>query len=154
LSLDAGRGLLRRYVYESDFHSDIIRTLNRTKDPAQALEKVAALVQQGQSILHNAPPPFMTPEEFAQTEFKLDWLVPKILVAGQPAIVGGPSKAMKTSVMIDLAVSIGAGGDTRFMGHFAVGKPGKPVGFISAESGGATIKETFQRVCQARGVEL
>jgi replicative DNA helicase len=97
---------------------------------------------------------FMTPQEFAQAEFKLDWLIPKVLVAGQPCIVGGPSKTLKTSIMIDLAVSLGAGSPARFLGKFAVGKEGIRVGFISGESGGATIKEIFRRVCAVRGTDL
>ena len=99
-------------------------------------------------------PLFMTPAEFAQAEFKLDWLVPGVLVENQPCIVGGPSKSLKNSLMIDLAVSLGAGSPTRFLEKFSIGKPGKRVGFISGESGGATIKETFQRICAVRGTSL
>lgn len=97
---------------------------------------------------------FMTPEEFAKATFKLEWLVPNILVAGQPCIAGGPAKGMKTSLMIELAVSLGVGNGCKFLGHFSVKEPGIRVGFISGESGGASIKSTFERVCQSKQVEL
>ncbi|MBL8796595.1 MAG: AAA family ATPase [Planctomycetia bacterium] len=154
LSLDTGRQLVREFIFKERFRNKVEESLQRNKDMGSLLTSLGKLVQEGQTLVQDTPPPFMTPDVFAQTEFKLDWLVRNVLVAGQPAIVGGPSKAMKTSVMIDLAVSIGAGGDAKFLGRFPVGQPGKHVGFISAESGGATIKETFQRVCQARGVTL
>jgi hypothetical protein len=37
---------------------------------------------------------------------KLKWLVECVMVAGQPMVTGGPSKFLKTSLAIELAVSI------------------------------------------------
>ena len=120
--------------------------------PAAATEKIQAIMKR-HGEHSGSKPLFMPPAEFAATEFKIEWLVPGVLVAGQPCIVGGPSKSLKTSIMIDLAVSIGAG-NTRFLNKFAVKNDGKRVGFISGESGGATIKETFERVCRVRELKL
>lgn len=154
-----GHWLLQQFCTSSLLIARLERLVQRQdvarKDPKAFTDQVLRVIEdfgkiggtQGQSM-------FMSPEEFANKEFKLDWLVPGVLVEGQPCVAGGPSKGMKTSVMIDLAVSIGVGESAKFLGHFPVKNPGKRVGFISGESGGATIKETFKRVCEARGVEL
>lgn len=123
-------------------------------DPEIFVERAGKILQGYRDRAGGGKPLFMTPADFAATEFKIDWLVPNVLVAGQPCIVGGPSKSMKTSIMIDLAVSIGAGNGTKFLNKFPVKNEGKRVGFISGESGGATIKETFERVCRVREVKL
>lgn len=88
--------------------------------------------------------------EFAAHDYHPSWLVRRVLVAGQPAICGGRSKAMKTSNMVDLAVSIGTG--TPFLGHFDTAR--QTVALLSGESGAFTIQETAQRVANARSVSL
>ena len=88
--------------------------------------------------------------EFAGRDYHPSWLVRRVLVAGQPAICGGRSKAMKTSNMVDLAVSIGTG--TPFLGHFETVR--QTVAILSGESGAFTIQETAQRVASVRGVNL
>jgi hypothetical protein len=88
--------------------------------------------------------------EFATHDYRPTWLVNRILVAGQPAICGGRSKAMKTSNLVDLAISIGTG--TPFLGKFDTTR--STVAILSGESGAFTIQETAHRVARARGVDL
>jgi replicative DNA helicase len=88
---------------------------------------------------------------FALTDYRQDWIITKILAKGQPAIVGGPKKALKTCLMIDLAVSCATG--TPFLGKFKVARPVRTA-ILSGESGEFTIKETAIRICRARGLEL
>jgi hypothetical protein len=90
-------------------------------------------------------------ETFAKAEEELRWLVKDVLVKDRPGIVGGPLKALKTLLMLDLAISLGTG--TPFLGYFAVPER-VAVWFFSAESGRQAIRRAAQRICAARGVNL
>lgn len=93
----------------------------------------------------------MTSAEFARAKYQHGWLVKNLLVEGQPAVIGGPSKSLKTSIAIDLAISLASG--TPVLGHFDVPTI-RRVGVISGESGPATIRETANRICRGRNLEL
>jgi AAA domain/Toprim-like len=88
---------------------------------------------------------------FAATDYRLEWHVRKLLVKGQPAVVGGPKKCLKTSLPCDLAISMGAG--LKVLGCFDAERPQR-VGFFSGESGPHAIKTTARNVCTAKGIEL
>lgn len=94
-------------------------------------------------------PQFMDSKTFAAMRYNPQWLIENILVKGQPAVIGGPKKSLKTSLAMDLAISIGTG--TPFLGKFPVPRP-RRVAFMSGESGEATIQETAERICRAKGV--
>jgi len=84
------------------------------------------------------------------TEFPISWLVKGVMVSGGPCVVGGPRKALKTSILTDLAISLGTG--TPFLDKWQTTKT-KTL-FISGESGGHTIRETALRVAKSKGVDL
>lgn len=79
-----------------------------------------------------------------------DWLVERVLVRDQPMVIGGPHKTLKTSMALDLAVSLATG--TKFLNTFPVPKA-CTVAVFSGESGGQTISETLQRICRSKGEE-
>jgi hypothetical protein len=94
-------------------------------------------------------PKLYTSAEFFSTRFEREFIVRKVLVNNQPAGVGGPKKALKSSVGIDLAVSIDTA--SPFLGRFEVPRR-RNVLLLNAESGEATMQETALRVARARGV--
>lgn len=91
----------------------------------------------------------ITSTDFNGRDFHNEWLVENALIAGQPALVGGMKKTLKTSVIVDLAASLGFGAPVRFLNHFPVAKQVN-VGVFSGESGAATLQETLRRVCHAK----
>jgi replicative DNA helicase len=93
----------------------------------------------------------MNSDAFNTATFPRDWLIDRILVSGQPGVVGGAKKTLKTSMVVDMAVSIGSG--TPFLGHFPVPKC-RRVAVFSGESGHATLQEIARRVCAARDLSL
>lgn len=105
------------------------------------------------------PPPVLPPDGFefidcrklAHGDFRPDWLIKRILVRNEPAGMGGPMKALKTSLMIDMAFSLATG--TPFLGVFEVPRPVK-VAVVSGESGAGTLQKTAERVCAAKGLVM
>ena len=65
--------------------------------------------------------------------------------------MAGPKKALKTSILIAMAVALATG--EPFLGRMAVTRPSKVV-VLSGESGLATLQETARRICKSMGVRL
>lgn len=76
--------------------------------------------------------------------FEITYLVEGILVAGQPAILAGKMKTLKTTLLVALAVALVLA--RKFLGVFDVPRACR-VGFVSCESGLGVLQETFRRVC-------
>jgi len=89
--------------------------------------------------------------ELEATDFPIEFLIEGVLVAGQPLIIAGPQKSLKTSTMIDAVISLASG--SPFLSTFTVNRPCR-VMVMSGESGLPTIKETAQRICLAKGLKL
>ncbi|QDS94893.1 hypothetical protein FF011L_36750 [Roseimaritima multifibrata] len=92
-----------------------------------------------------------TCKQLDEAEITTNYLVDGVLVEGQHAIIAGASKSMKTSIAIDLALSLAK--PDRFLAKFWVPEA-KRVLFLSAESGEGTIQETARRVAESKGFWL
>ncbi len=90
-------------------------------------------------------------KELDSNDYTLEYHIPNVLVKGQPCILAGAKKSGKTSIAIDLAISLAIGGS--FLGCLPVKRPCNVV-MLSGESGLATIKETAQRISQSKGIPL
>ena len=93
----------------------------------------------------------ITCHELDSTTYELDYLIDKTLVAGQPCILAAAKKMMKTSMVIDMGLSLAMGG--YFLGKLKVNRACR-VGIMSGESGMAVIQETARRICFAAGYHL
>lgn len=92
----------------------------------------------------------MTSAEFMAADCTVDWLIKDVLCIGQPFIIGGASKTLKTSIALDLAISLSC--QENFLGHWPVDRPAKTL-FFSGESGASKLKATFKCICEAKKVD-
>lgn len=88
---------------------------------------------------------------FAVAEYPQTFLIEGVLLAGQPQLWGGPSKTLKTSLMVDQCLSLAAG--VPFLGRYQVPQPVRVL-LLSSESGTATLQETALRISKAKGIDL
>lgn len=106
----------------------------------------------GQDAKQNGPRfTLIDSDQFHKAEYTRRYLVKDILAEGQNCIIGGPSKSLKTSFAIDLALSIGTA--TPFLGEFTVNESAR-VAVMSGESGGYTLQETARRIAAYKEIEL
>lgn len=82
-------------------------------------------------------------------EIVREYLINDVMVVNEPMVIGGASKSLKTSIALEMALSIATG--TPFLDTFEV-KQRKPVMFISGESGAATIQENLQHMADRKGL--
>lgn len=112
----------------------------------QAIETAG---QEGES----EPPAFtkiLTSTELLDLDLSAKFHVRGILAQGQHGVIGGRAKVLKTSLAIDLVVSLGTG--SPFLGEYHTEQCN--VCIWTGESGGLVVRETASRVAAARGVDL
>lgn len=90
-------------------------------------------------------------EQLASRDYRVEYLIEGALVARQPMILFGPPKTLKTSLIVDAAVSLATA--TPFLGKHEVPRAARVL-LMSGESGLATLQETARRVCAAKGMKL
>ncbi|MGV3483344.1 MAG: bifunctional DNA primase/polymerase [Planctomycetaceae bacterium] len=93
----------------------------------------------------------VTSRDLDASQYDMEYLISGILVRGQPSMIAGPKKTLKTNISIDLALSLAEA--TPFLGKFDV-QLSRRVGVMSGESGAATIQETARRVATSKQLQL
>jgi hypothetical protein len=95
--------------------------------------------------------PLMTCRELDASNYEEEYLIEGTLVKGQPGIVAGPQKAMKTSFIMDMLISLATG--SLFLGRIPVARTCRSI-FLSGESGIATLRRLAHRISKAKGVDF
>lgn len=122
-------------------------------DPSQSLTDLRAIAFDGSRGSEPGKErfPSWTARELDDADFNLEYLIPGILVKGQPGLYVGPQKSLKTNTAIDLVLSLSSG--FPFLGEFKV-KQTVTAAFVSGESGESTIQETARRIALSKGQPL
>jgi replicative DNA helicase len=130
---------------------ELMRQATRPDADPHDLAEMARAAAAGCDLvsLHKRKLRFMSAEEFYAKEYTREWLFRGLLLRRAPTIMGGSKKSLKTTLMVDAAISLAT--QTPFLSDFGVAQP-MPVGLVSGESGEATIQETAFRVLEARGL--
>lgn len=79
------------------------------------------------------------------------WLIEELWVEEGAGLVGGPPKAGKSWLVLDLALSVASG--TKALGRFAVGEAG-PVLIFPAEDGAKAVRSRLDALARPRGVAV
>lgn len=96
---------------------------------------------------------FITSSDFLSMDLKQEWMISQLMVRNEPLVVGGPKKALKTSLVVDLAISLAGGFNTKFLSRFDVGGVYR-VGLISGESGMVTLRRKALAICHEKGLDF
>jgi hypothetical protein len=88
-------------------------------------------------------------DEFLRLDHRQNFLINGVVTEAQPGCVSAKSKSNKTTMALAMAMAASTG--RPFLGHYEVPEP-VPSGIISAESGGATLAESFERVAASMGL--
>jgi len=83
-------------------------------------------------------------------DLRQDFLIDNVLVENQPCILGGAKKCLKTSVLLDMALSLAAG--VPFLRQFEVPRP-RSVLVMTGESGLVTVRNTIQRIAESADID-
>lgn len=80
-----------------------------------------------------------------------NWLIRDLWSAVAVGVIGGPPKACKSWLGLDMAVSVASG--TPCLGRFHVQTPGPTVVFL-AEDSPTSVRQRVTHICQQRGIGL
>lgn len=102
----------------------------------------------------DSPKPFtlglVNSPTFLSETYDLEWLAEGLLARDETAVMGGPSKSLKTSILVALVLSLGTA--RRFLNRFWIPKPAR-CALLSGESGRRAIQSTARQVCASLEVD-
>ncbi len=114
-----------------------------TASDERIMQMLADMSNRLQSQNHADRFKFMTMRELSEADLRIEFIIKGVLAAGLTGGVFGPSKGMKTSVMVAAAHSVSSA--TPFLGMFEVPRQ-RNVLLMSSESGLATIRSILTRI--------
>lgn len=132
---------------------------NRDEGYQYRLEEILAWLElaQGEDLSMPESPFGETPmgspstlDDLLRSDHQPRWLIEGILEREGSTVLGGPSKSLKTTVLVDLCLSLASG--RPFLGRWSVPHPVR-VGLISAEDGWMTIAATARDIARAKGID-
>ena len=88
--------------------------------------------------------------ELCRTEIHREYYVEDFLVKGEPMLLGGAAKSLKTSIALDLAVSLATA--TPFLDFFEVRAP-RRVLFLSGESADSTLQALLRDIAAHKDLD-
>lgn len=125
----------------------MLRAADDGEDPTALVAEAARLFETiGRSASTESRFKVLDMAELATADHRVNYLV-----EGQPCIIGGPQKALKTCMALALFLALATGG--MFLGKFRVSRRCRTL-LLSGESGLATIQETLHRIADAAGYNL
>lgn len=92
-----------------------------------------------------------TMAELAAMEFVTEYAIEGVYEKMAHLVVGAPKKGLKTNTILDFAVSLASG--SPWLGKFRVLQRMR-IGVMSGESGMPTIKETIDRICCSKELDM
>jgi len=93
---------------------------------------------------------FANGADFLSRDLNFTWYIEDIFVGGQPFLLGGKKKTLKTGMLCDMALGLASG--TPFLGHFDVPEP-RRVAFFSCESGEHDIQHRLRTIARLRDIQ-
>jgi hypothetical protein len=132
-------------------HNELRRQLNEDDEDGRVCNIGELAADIGKRVAHNRTYERPTLREFIARAGRLTYLIEDMLCSGQPLVIGGKSKTLKTSLLVDAAVSLASA--TPMLGRFKVPTAKKTM-LLSGESGDSALVETLHRVRKARGVKM
>lgn len=89
--------------------------------------------------------------EFHRKTHSRQWLIEPVFTVGEPAVIAGPRKCLKTHVALDAAISISSGNS--FLGEFEVPEA-RRVAVFSGEMSDANLHDAACRIAESKELFL
>ena len=130
-----------RLAYAGHNGRDIADVLRETREAATAIEAGRAGPR---FAFHDAA-------QFDELDLRREYHIPGVLAAGGvPTILAGSFKTLKTSVAMDMMLSLATG--SRFLHHFETRQTN--VAVMSGESGGFALQDLARRIIRSKNLML
>lgn len=133
--------------------SDLCLSSKNGKPANEIIDHLVSKTEDLRRTVGNYDSPFkaITAKQLDSSNYKIDYAIENVLALDQPCILAGPKKCLKTTLLVDLGISLA--NQSCFLGKFSVPSQ-KRFLLCSSESGLATLQETSRRVAKSKGKQL